>query len=93
MTKLIEKTKHKPLLPDIGRISDKVTKRYVIYVVAFVILLFPAIYGNNHTGVYYNLDESLPKDLPSVIANTKLKRRLQYEYHTYDPGGQLGCRF
>lgn len=71
--KLIEKTKHKPLLPDIGRISDKVTKRYVIYVVAFVILLFPAIYGNNHTGVYYNLDESLPKDFPSVIANTKLK--------------------
>ena len=71
--KLIEKTKHKPLLPDIGRISDKVTKRYVIYVVAFVILLFPAIYGNNHIGVYYNLDESLPKDLPSVIANTKLK--------------------
>lgn len=71
--KLIEKTKHKPLLPDTGRISDKVTKRYVIYVVAFVILLFPAIYGNNHTGVYYNLDESLPKDLPSVIANTKLK--------------------
>lgn len=71
--KLIEKTKHKPLLPDIGRISDKVTKRYVIYVVTFVILLFPAIYGNNHTGVYYNLDESLPKDLPSVIANTKLK--------------------
>ena len=71
--KLIEKTKHKPLLPDIRRISDKVTKRYVIYVVAFVILLFPAIYGNNHTGVYYNLDESLPKDLPSVIANTKLK--------------------
>ncbi len=71
--KLIEKTKHKPLLPDIRRISDKVTKRYVIYVVAFVILLFPAIYGNNHIGVYYNLDESLPKDLPSVIANTKLK--------------------
>lgn len=71
--KLIEKTKHKPLLPDIGRISEKVTKRYVIYVVAFVILLFPAIYGNNHTGVYYNLDESLPKNLPSVIANTKLK--------------------
>ena len=71
--KLIEKTKHKPLLPDIGKISDKVTKRYVIYVVAFVIILFPAIYGNNHTGVYYNLDESLPKDLPSVIANTKLK--------------------
>lgn len=70
--KLIEKTKHKPLLPDIGRISDKVTKRYVIYVVAFVILLFPAIYGNNHTGVYYNLDESLPKNLPYNMNTTHM---------------------
>lgn len=64
--KVIEKTKHKPFLPDIGRISDKVTKRYLVYVVLFLILLFPAIYGNNHTQVYYNLDETLPKDLPSI---------------------------
>lgn len=71
--KLIEKTKHKPLLPDIRKISDKVTKKYLVYVIIFLVLLFPAIYGNNHTSVYYNLDESLPKDLPSVIANTKLK--------------------
>lgn len=71
--KLIEKTKHKAWLPDIGRISDKVTKRYLVYVVIFLILLFPAIYGNNHTKVYYNLDATLPKDLPSVIANEKLK--------------------
>lgn len=71
--KMIEKTKHKPFLPDIGRISDKVTKRYLIYVVIFLVLLFPAIYGNNHTQVYYNLDETLPKDLPSIIANEKLK--------------------
>ncbi len=39
--KIIEKTKHKPFLPDIGRISDKVTKRYLIYVALFVVLLFP----------------------------------------------------
>lgn len=71
--KLIEKTKHKAWLPDIGRISDKVTKRYLVYVVVFLILLFPAVYGNNHTKVYYNLDATLPKDLPSVIANEKLK--------------------
>lgn len=36
-------------------------------------MLFPAIYGNNHTGVYYNLDETLPKNLPSIVANEKLK--------------------
>ena len=71
--KIIEKTKHKPFLPDIGRISDKVTKRYLVYVVLFLLFLFPAIYGNNHTAVYYNLDETLPKDLPSIIANEKLK--------------------
>ena len=78
--KIIEKTKHKPFLPDIGRISDKVTKRYLVYVVLFLLFLFPAIYGNNHTGVYYNLDETLPKDLPSVIANEKLKE--DYDMNT-----------
>ena len=78
--KLIEKTKHKPFLPDIGRISDKVTKRYLVYVVLFLIMLFPVVYGNNHTGVYYNLDETLPKELPSIIANEKLKE--DYDMNT-----------
>ena len=71
--KLIEKTSHKPLVPNINRLSDKVTKHYLVYVAIFLVLLFPAIYGNNHTSVYYNLDETLPKDLPSIIANDKLK--------------------
>ncbi len=70
--KVIEKTKHKAILPDIGKISNWVTKHYKIFVAAFLILLIPAIYGNNHTSVYYNLDSSLPEDLPSVIANEKL---------------------
>ena len=78
--KIIEKTKHKPFLPDIGRISDKVTKRYLVYGVLFLLFLFPAIYGNNHTAVYYNLDETLPKDLPSIIANEKLKE--DYDMNT-----------
>ena len=71
--KWIEKTKHKPLLPDIGRISDKVTKKYGWYVAIFLILMVPAIYGNSHVDVYYNLDATLPKELPSIIANEKLK--------------------
>lgn len=78
--KLIVKTKHKPFLPDIWKLSDKVTKRYLVYVVIFLVLLFPAIYGNNHTSVYYNLDETLPKDLPSIIANEKLKE--DYDMNT-----------
>ena len=46
--KLIEKTKHKPLLPDIEKISDKVTKNYLVYALIFLVLLMPAVYGNNH---------------------------------------------
>lgn len=45
-----------------------------------MVLLVPAIYGNNHTGVYYNLDETLPKSLPSIIANEKLKE--DYDMNT-----------
>ena len=78
--KLIEKTKHKPLLPDIGKISERVTRHYLVYVAIFLVLLFPAIYGNSHTSVYDNLDASLPKDLPSVIANEKLKE--DYDMNT-----------
>ena len=52
----------------------------MIYVIIFLVLLFPAIYGNNHTSVYYNLDETLPKDLPSIIANEKLKE--DYDMNT-----------
>lgn len=71
--KLIEKTKHRPLLPNINKMSDRVIKRYPVFVAIFLVLLIPAIYGNSHTSVYYNLDETLPKSLPSVIANEKLK--------------------
>lgn len=78
--KLIEKTKHKPLLPNINRLSDRMTKRYPVFAIIFVVLLVPAIYGNNHTGVYYNLDETLPKSLPSIIANEKLKE--DYDMNT-----------
>lgn len=68
----IEKTSHKALLPKFDRLSNFVTKHYIIFIVLFVVILIPAIWGNNHTPVYYNLDSTLPKDLQSVIANTKL---------------------
>lgn len=72
--KLIEKTRHRPLLPNINKISAKVTKYYPVYAVIFLVLLVPAIYGNNHTGVYYKLDDSLPENLPSIEANAKLNK-------------------
>lgn len=70
--KALEKTKHKALLPEMKGAGEFVVKHYKIFIALFVLLLFPAIYGYNNTGVYYNLDETLPKNLPSIIANDKL---------------------
>ncbi len=70
--KALEKCSHKPLLPEIPKLSEVVTKFYGVFAIIFLVLLVPAIYGNNHTSVYYNLDETLPKDLESIMANTKL---------------------
>lgn len=71
--KAIEKTKHKALLPDFSKASAFITKHYKVWLVLFLVLLYPAIYGNNHTEVYYNIDKSLPADLDSNVANAKLK--------------------
>lgn len=71
--KAIEKTSHKPLLPDLGVISDWVIKHYVIFAILFVIIWIPAIFGYRHTQVYYNLDSTLPETLDSIVANKKLE--------------------
>lgn len=72
--KAIEKTKHKALVPDLCKISDFITKHYKIWLVIFLMMLVPAIYGNNHTSVYYNIDQGLPKTLKSSVANKKLEQ-------------------
>ena len=64
--KVIEKTRHKQLLPDFKKIPKFITKHYIIFAAIFVILLVPAIYGNHNTKVYYDLSLSLPKYLESV---------------------------
>ncbi len=70
--KALTKTKHKALLPDMKGIGSFVTKHYRVFIVLFIAILFPAIFGYKNTAVYYNLDETLPKDLPSIMANEKL---------------------
>lgn len=75
--KVIEKTKHKVILPDIGKISGWITKHFYIFIILFVVILVPAVYGYTHTDVYYDLAGTLPKDLDSSIANTKLSEEFQ----------------
>lgn len=73
--KALAHTSHKKLLPSLERPMRFVSKHYITLAVIFLVLLFPAIYGNNHTPVYYNLDSDLPKDLDSIVANTALEEK------------------
>lgn len=71
--KAIEKTTHKSILPSFDKPAKWIIKHRGIFAVIFVILWVPAIYGQNHTSIYYDLTSSLPKDLNSVVAKAKLK--------------------
>ncbi len=71
--KAIEKTKHRAIIPDLGKIGNFVTKKYVIFIVLFLVILGPALYGYTHNEVYYDLAGTLPDDLESVQANNKLE--------------------
>ncbi len=79
--KQIEKTKHKNFMPKFDKLINVIIKRRNVILVIFLILIIPAIYGNNKVGVYYKLDKSLPKDLGSSIANSRLKE----EYNIVSP--------
>ncbi|MGN0602096.1 MAG: RND family transporter [Oscillospiraceae bacterium] len=77
--KAIEKTSHKALMPSFEKVSNRIVKRHAIFAVAFVVVLIPAFYGYTHYDVYYNLDKTLPEDLDSIVANTKLAEEYDME--------------
>ena len=72
--KLITKTLHKKFFPDFKRIQSFSVKHYILIFIIFIILFIPAYIGNKNYQVYYKLDESLPKDLPFHVANSKLAK-------------------
>lgn len=73
--KVIEKTKHKELLPEFKKFTNFIVNHYKAMIVVFLLLLAPAIYGNNNVKVYYNLNKSLPDTLQSVSANKELQEK------------------
>lgn len=70
--KALEKTMHKDFLPNMDGISKFIVNHRAVFLILFAVLLVPSIYGQISTNVYYNLTDSLPHDLNSAIANTKL---------------------
>lgn len=71
--KPIRRHVHKTIIPSFSRVNSFVVKHRVFFVVMFVLLFIPALYAQSHTQVYYKLDQSLPQDMPSIVANNKLK--------------------
>jgi predicted RND superfamily exporter protein len=72
---LITKTQHKKLFPDFKRVQKFTVKNYVVMFVIFLLLVIPAVIGNNNYQVYYKLDDALPADLPFHVANSDLAKK------------------
>ncbi|MCI1305148.1 MAG: MMPL family transporter [Lachnospiraceae bacterium] len=75
---LIEKTRHRTLVGNVDRLSGFITRHYKLWLVIFLVLLAPVIYGNSHVGVYYDMTSSLPDSMPSKQAQVKVND----EFHT-----------
>lgn len=74
LDKPLQKTKHKPLIPNMGGFARGVVKRFPVFLVIFVLVVPFAYYGYSKTNseVYYDMGECLPQDMEYVIANRKL---------------------
>lgn len=71
--KAIEKTTHREIIPPLEKLSHGIIKGRWVAIILFLIVLVPAVHGNSNYEIYYNIDKSLPKDIPSAEANDKLK--------------------
>ncbi len=73
--KPLQKTRHRSLIPNMGRLSGGVVKAFPVFIVIFALILPPALYGYNKTNgeVYYDMGQCLPEDMEYVIAEGRLR--------------------
>ena len=69
---VIERTRHRPFLPNMDGISDFIIKHRLVWILVFLVIFYPAYRGNNDVQLYYNIDKGLPDTLDSAVANKKL---------------------
>ena len=72
--KALRKCDHRSILPNFGKLADKIIKFFPALLVIFVALIPPFFYGYQQTNdnVYYTLSDSLPQDMDFAVANRKL---------------------
>ena len=70
--KALEKTMHREIMPNFDKPARWIVNHSWIFLIIFVLLLGPAIYGYNNTKVYYDLSDTLPDKLNCSQANKLL---------------------
>ena len=72
--KTLRRLDHKSILPDFTKLSNKIVKFFPVFLILFVAIIPPFLYGYQKTNenVYYTISDSLPSDMPFAIANQKL---------------------
>ena len=68
----LEKTMHREIMPNFDKPARWIVNHSWIFLIIFVLLLGPAIYGYNNTKVYYDLSDTLPEKLNCSQANKML---------------------
>lgn len=84
---LFHKTRHPSLIPDAHKLAHGLTSRYVITIVVFVLLLFPALYGYQHQNLVYDFSKMIsssqgelpPEKTQFLTANQKLYQNFGIE--------------
>ena len=78
---VLEKTRHRSLIPDCSKIAHGLTSRYGIYLVIFGLVFLPAIYGYMHENVTYDFTDMMGHDsglkasqIQFMTANDKLEK-------------------
>ena len=73
LDKWLERTRHRPFIPDMGKISGTLVRRGPIFLALSAIAIGPMFYAQMHNQVYYDLVGTLPKELASVMAGDALQ--------------------
>lgn len=77
----LQKGRHKALLPNLHKASEKIVKYHVAFLVIFALLAVPAFWGYSNTPVFYDFTKILsgesmdPADMPYLEANEKLSEK------------------
>ena len=70
--KALEKTMHREIMPNFDKPARWIVNHSWIFLIIFVLLLGPAIYGYNNTKVCYDLSDTLPEKLNCSQTNQLL---------------------